>query len=102
MTSSHGRLSFTELFELPVVIDLRTAARALGVCNATAYRLVHRGEFPCMVLRVGRQFRVPTSQLMRALGIEERPLYDLDPDPDVDQDPDAEPDSDGDRWRTGS
>ncbi|MEV7286098.1 helix-turn-helix domain-containing protein [Streptomyces sp. NPDC093252] len=99
MTSSHGRLSFTELFELPVVIDLRTAARALGVCNATAYRLVHRDEFPCPVLRVGRQFRVPTSQLMRALGIEERPLYDLDLDPD--QGPDTEPDTDDD-WRTGS
>ncbi|NEE06064.1 helix-turn-helix domain-containing protein, partial [Streptomyces sp. SID7499] len=76
MTRGPGsRLGFTELFDLPVAIDLRTAARALGICTETAYRLNQRGVFPCPVLRVGGRYRVPTSELMRILGIDERPMY---------------------------
>lgn len=73
-----GRLGFTELFDLPVAIDLRTAARALGICTETAYRLNQRGDFPCPVLRVGGRYRVSTSELMRILGIDERPVYAVD------------------------
>ncbi|MFJ4908210.1 DNA-binding protein [Streptomyces sp. NPDC093249] len=75
-------LGFTEMFELPVATDLRTAARALGICLGTAYRLNRLGQFPCPVLRVGGRYRVPTTALMRALGIEERPLYTVDLEPD--------------------
>ncbi|MFE7660443.1 MULTISPECIES: helix-turn-helix transcriptional regulator [Streptomyces] len=75
-----GPLTFTEVFDLPVTVDLRTAARALGICTQTAYRLIHRGVFPCPVLRVGGLFRVPTTPLMRTLGIEERPVYAVDLD----------------------
>ncbi|MEU8543748.1 helix-turn-helix domain-containing protein [Streptomyces sp. NPDC048717] len=77
-----NRLGFTELFELPVAVDMRTAARALGVCVATAYRLNQRGDFPCPVLRVGASYRVPTTGLMRFLGIDELPLYTVDPEPE--------------------
>ncbi|MEU0840957.1 helix-turn-helix domain-containing protein [Streptomyces sp. NPDC005962] len=66
------------MFDLPVAVDLRTAARAFGICPATGYRLIHRGEFPCLVLRVGGRYRVPTNELMRVLGIDERPLYTVD------------------------
>ncbi|MDI3418716.1 helix-turn-helix domain-containing protein [Streptomyces luteolus] len=76
--SADGRLSFTEMFDLPVAVDLRTAARALGIGSTTAYRLIRRDEFPCPVLRVGRKYRIPTHELMRALGIEDRPLYSVD------------------------
>lgn len=79
-----GRLGFTEMFDLPVAVDLRMAARALGVCTATAYRLNQRGEFPCPVLRVGGRYRVSTTELMRVLGIEERPVYAMDMEPDAD------------------
>ncbi|MEV7893279.1 helix-turn-helix domain-containing protein [Streptomyces cyaneofuscatus] len=75
---AEGRLSFTEMFDLPVAVDLRTAARALGIASTTAYRLIREDEFPCSVLRVGRRYRIPTNELMRALGIEDRPLYTLD------------------------
>ncbi|MFE0778645.1 helix-turn-helix domain-containing protein [Streptomyces sp. NPDC058861] len=68
-------LSFGEAFDLPLVIDLRTAARALGLCPATAYKLIHQGGFPCRFLRLGWQYRIPTADLLRALGIEERPVY---------------------------
>ncbi|MER5771056.1 helix-turn-helix domain-containing protein [Streptomyces sp. NPDC001985] len=71
------------MFELPVCVDLRTAARAFGVCSTTAYRLIHRGDFPCLVLRVGRGYRIPTHELMRALGIHERPVYSVDLGPDA-------------------
>lgn len=79
-----GRLSFTEMFDLPVAVDLRTAARALGIGSTTAYRLIRQDEFPCPVLRVGGRYRIPTTELMRALGIEDRPLYSVDVKPDAD------------------
>ncbi len=81
---AEGCLSFTEMFDLPVAVDLRTAARALGIGSTTAYRLIREHEFPCPVLRIGRRYRIPTSELMRALGIEDRPLYSVDPEEDTD------------------
>lgn len=78
--TARGALSFTEVFDLPVAVDLRTAARALGICPATAYKLIHLRSFPCRVLRVGGRYRVPTAELMRVLGIEERPVYTVDLD----------------------
>ncbi|MEU8551033.1 helix-turn-helix domain-containing protein [Streptomyces roseoverticillatus] len=71
-------LGFAEAFDLPLSIDLRTAARAFGVCPGTAYKLIRLGAFPCTVLRVGRQYRIPTAYLLRSLGIEERPVYAVD------------------------
>ncbi len=81
---AQGRLSFTEMFDLPVAVDLRTAARALGIASTTAYRLIREDEFPCPVLRVGRKYRIPTTELMRALGIEDRPVYSVDLELDTD------------------
>ncbi|MFJ6738180.1 helix-turn-helix domain-containing protein [Streptomyces sp. NPDC091279] len=72
------------MFDLPVTVDLRTAVRALGVCTATGYRLIHRNEFPCPVLRVGGRYRIPTTELMRILGIDERPVYAVDLEADTD------------------
>lgn len=71
-------LTFGEAFELPVAVDMRTAARALGIGVGTAYKLAQLGTFPCPVLRVGGRYRIPTTPLMRLLGIEERPVYTAD------------------------
>ncbi|MFG3127134.1 DNA-binding protein [Streptomyces tendae] len=68
-------LTFREIFNLPVSVDLRTAARGFGMCLSTAYRLVARDAFPCETVRVGRRHRVLTVDLLRALGIEERPVF---------------------------
>ncbi|SFN65559.1 hypothetical protein SAMN04487980_102742 [Streptomyces sp. cf124] len=68
-------LGFAEAFDLPLSVDLRTAARAFDICPATAYKLIRLGAFPCPVLRVGGRYRVPTTYLLRTLGIEERPVY---------------------------
>lgn len=66
----HDGLTRAELLALPVVIDITTAARALGLGRSTAYELARRGEFPCRVLRIGSSYRVPTADLLRILGIE--------------------------------
>ncbi|MGW2918487.1 helix-turn-helix domain-containing protein [Streptomyces angustmyceticus] len=68
-------LGFAEALDLPLSVDLRTAARAFGICPATAYKLIRLGAFPCPVLRVGGRYRIPTAYLLRTLGIEERPVY---------------------------
>ncbi|CAL2071117.1 DNA-binding protein [Streptomyces murinus] len=68
-------LTFREIFNLPVSVDLRTAARAFGMCLGTAYRLVAEDAFPCSTVRVGRRHRVLTVDLLQALGIEERPVF---------------------------
>ncbi|MCX4849657.1 helix-turn-helix domain-containing protein [Streptomyces sp. NBC_00893] len=68
-------LGFAEALDLPLSVDLRTAARAFGICPGTAYRLIRLGAFPCPVLRVGGRYRIPTAYLLRTLGIEERPVY---------------------------
>jgi hypothetical protein len=50
-----------------------------GACRRnprnTAYKLVKRGEFPCTVLRPGYRYRVPATGLMKALEIEQVPVY---------------------------
>jgi hypothetical protein len=78
MNRTHRTLTFAEAFDLPLSVDLRTAARAFAVCPATAYRLIHLDRFPCRVVRVGHQYRIPTASLMRALGIENLPVYATD------------------------
>ena len=44
----------------------------------TRYRLARRDDFPCKVLRIGNRYRVPTVELMRAIGVDERTVYTLD------------------------
>ncbi|PJN27032.1 helix-turn-helix domain-containing protein [Kitasatospora sp. CB02891] len=68
-------LSFMEAFDLPVVVNVPTAARALGICLTTAYRLAREDVFPCKILRIGNKYRVPTLELMRAIGMDERAAY---------------------------
>ncbi|MCQ8774066.1 helix-turn-helix domain-containing protein [Streptomyces telluris] len=85
MTGISGpALSFAEAFDLPLVVGINTAARAFGVCPDTAYKLISLGRFPCPVLRLGRHYRVPTAGMLRALGIDEMPVYaaDLEAGPD--------------------
>jgi excisionase family DNA binding protein len=62
-------LSREELLQLPAVVKLPVAARALGLGRNKAYELVHAGKFPCTVLHLGNAYRVPTAELLRLLGI---------------------------------
>jgi predicted DNA-binding transcriptional regulator AlpA len=58
-----------EVHALPVVVDLPTAARALGLGRNTAYELVRSGAWPTPLLRFGRLIKVPRSSLLDLLGI---------------------------------
>ncbi len=68
-----------EVQALPVVVDLPTAARALGLGRNTAYELVRSGAWPTPLLRFGRLIKVPRSSLLELLGIAERPVADVRP-----------------------
>jgi hypothetical protein len=70
-------LTFPELFALPTVVDLRTAARAVGISIGTAYKMVYANRFPCPVMRLGWRYQVSTAALMKALDID-RPAVHLD------------------------
>lgn len=72
-------LTRAELLALPVVVDVTTAAKALGLGRSTAYELARRDEFPCPVLRVGGSYRIPTAGLLRVLGIEPPAIRDVAP-----------------------
>jgi len=63
-------MTLAELLAMPVMVDIGTASRALGLGRSTGYELARRGEFPCRVLHVGSSYRVPTAELLRILGID--------------------------------
>jgi len=63
-------MRLSDLASLPVTIDLVTAAQALSIGRSKAYTLVHDGDFPCRVLRVGNSYRVATADLLRLLAID--------------------------------
>jgi predicted DNA-binding transcriptional regulator AlpA len=59
-----------EVRALPAVVDLPTAARALGLGRTAAYELVRTGEWPTPVIRLGRLIRVPSAPLVELLGLQ--------------------------------
>jgi hypothetical protein len=65
-------LTFDQLHALPTVVDLMTAARALGIGRTKAYRLAIAGEFPCRIIRVGKGYHIPTAELLTILGVPQR------------------------------
>jgi len=58
-----------DLRQLPVVVDLLTAATILGIGRTTAYELVRTGRWPTPVLRLGSRIRVPTAALRELLSL---------------------------------
>jgi len=70
MSPDRDAMTRAELLALPAVVDITTAARALGLGRSTAYDLARRDEFPCRILHVGSSYRVPTAELLRVLGID--------------------------------
>ncbi len=62
-----------DLHQLPVVVDLLTAAAVLGIGRTTAYELVRTGRRPTPVLRLGHRIRVPTAALRELLNLSPQP-----------------------------
>ncbi|MDP9397268.1 MAG: DNA-binding protein [Actinomycetota bacterium] len=58
-----------EVLALPAVVDVPTAARALGIGTTLAYELAKNDQLGVPVLRLGRLYRVPRAGLLEALGL---------------------------------
>lgn len=58
-----------DLQQLPVIVDLVTAATALGIGRTTAYEMVRTGRWPTPVLRLGNRIRIPTAALRELLSL---------------------------------
>lgn len=67
-------MTYDELLTLPVSVDLVTAGRAFSIGRTKAHELARAGDFPCRVLRLGREYRVPRMEIFRALGLEIAPV----------------------------
>lgn len=64
-----ARLS--DLRDLPPVVSLPLAGRiGWGLSRPKSYALNQQGQFPCEVLRLGDRYRVRTTDLARALGVD--------------------------------
>ncbi|MBE1586782.1 helix-turn-helix domain-containing protein [Nonomuraea angiospora] len=61
-------LTLAEIQQLPAVVDVVTAGRALGLGRTTAYQLARDGQFPCRIIHVGKRYLVPTAALLALLG----------------------------------
>lgn len=66
-------LTAQEVLSLPAMVNVFTAARALGIGRTTAYALVRTGCFPCRVIKIGNSWRVPSVGLRGLLGLDETP-----------------------------
>ena len=68
-SGSVGVVSLSQVAGLPVVLDVPSAGRLLGIGRTRAYRLAASDGFPCPVLRVGGSWRVPTAGVLEVLGL---------------------------------
>lgn len=59
-----------ELSALPAVVDVPTAAEALGLSRTAAYELIRIGGWPTPVFRLGRLIRIPTAPMLALLGLD--------------------------------
>ncbi|WP_440902162.1 DNA-binding protein [Actinosynnema sp.] len=58
-----------ELFNLPAVVNLVTAGRALGIGETKTRELARSNAFPVRLLRVGNRYRVSTADILAYLGL---------------------------------
>ena len=66
-------LTRAELLALPPVINLVTLGRALGLSEPVIRERARRDELAALgirVLRLGAQYRVPTADVLRLLGVD--------------------------------
>ncbi|MCP3758894.1 helix-turn-helix domain-containing protein [Streptomyces sp. TBY4] len=62
-------MTMAELLELPPMVNVTTAARALSIGKDTAYKLIKSGEFPVQVIALGSTSKVATASLWELLGV---------------------------------
>jgi hypothetical protein len=59
-----------EVGSLPVVLDVVTAGRMLGLGRTAAYQLLRQGAFPVPAHRAGKAWVVPTAGVLAHLGLD--------------------------------
>jgi excisionase family DNA binding protein len=62
-------LTQAELRDLPAVVDVPTAAAALGIGRSAAYELIREGRWPTPIVRLGKLIRIPTASLLDVLRV---------------------------------
>lgn len=62
-------LSLADINALPVVMDVVSAGKVLGLGRTKSYELAKTGRFPCRLIRVGKSYLVPTAELLALLGL---------------------------------
>jgi excisionase family DNA binding protein len=62
-------LTQAELRDLPAVVDVPTAAAALGIGRSAAYELIREGRWPTPIVRLGKLIRIPTASLLDVLHV---------------------------------
>jgi hypothetical protein len=62
-------MTLAEVMALPVITDVVSAGKALGMGRTRSYELARAGSFPCRVVRVGKTYHVPTADLLALLGV---------------------------------
>lgn len=50
-------------------LTVAEAAKALSLKVAQAYVLIRENRFPCKVIRIGNQYRIPRAALEELLGV---------------------------------
>lgn len=60
-------LTLDEIRTWPAVVDVSTAAKALGIAPSTAYEWLKLGQFPVRVISVRGRHRVVTAGLIHLL-----------------------------------
>jgi excisionase family DNA binding protein len=68
-TLTQRRLTQAELRDLPAVVDVPTAAAALGIGRSAAYELIREGRWPTPIVRLGKLIRIPTASLLDVLRV---------------------------------
>jgi predicted site-specific integrase-resolvase len=64
------QMTMEELLALPVALDLKTAARALGIAKGRAYEMAAAGTFPCPIRRYGNKYRISRASVFRELDLD--------------------------------
>jgi hypothetical protein len=64
-------LSSADASGLPTVLNVTLAATILDIGRSKAYEAVATGTWPTRVIRIGRCIRIPTTEVLRLIGVDQ-------------------------------
>jgi hypothetical protein len=69
-TDIRARLTEDDVRDLPVVVNVPTAAAVLGIGRSAAYELIRCDRWPTPTLRPGKSIRIPTGPLLELVRVQ--------------------------------